>query len=552
MRRDFMQKFEAPIQNLEGKLAGFGSTLKVDRKKLFAEPEYFVTIVGEFSSGKSSILNRLFFGEKDAIPTAVLPETCLINEIRYGNSMSVALVSGGVEKDIDVSAISEVSKKELIEQKNDSMIKMECNDELLSDKVVFVDTPGVNSINDSHTDITFGYLPKSQFVLFVVDINHGGLTRSEIEFIKNKVFTVTQNNMFILINKSDCMISSDCEQIREQIVKDLANTGIRPERVCLVSGLKGTGIAELKATLKRELDAKRAEYYKNYTQSVIASFADLAIAELKLKLENIKKDTATFAADKAAMEKEVKSVKEKYRELDAQLEQKLNKLFEFYEIKIGQDFSEIANAICAKIKGVPLSKISGKDISEGIQVNLKKYMEDNFQPKFDKDMQKLLKEITADTESVLYGLGKDVKPDLTAPGKAISIALYAIELVIYNLVLPMGWIVAILGQRLGRTIFGKLTDLMEVPVKSIICNNVKKAFDNDIIPPFVEEFKSKKEDVKSAIAKGIEDSINSQISVVENGYSDRNIEMLKAHDSAKADIEAAIKDAEALKALAVN
>ena len=380
MRNDFMQKFEAPIRNLEGKLAEFGSTLKVDRTKLFAEPEYFVTIVGEFSAGKSSILNRLFFGEKDAIPTAVLPETCLINEIRYGDSQKATLVSGGVERDIDVSAISEVSKKELIEQKTGSMIKMECADDLLSDKVVFVDTPGVNSINDSHTDITFGYLPKSQFVLFVIDINNGGLSKSEIEFIKNKVFTVTQNNMFILLNKAESMPSSHCEKIRAQVIKDLANTGIKPERVCLVSGLKGTGIAE---------------YYKNYTQGLIANFAELAAAELKMKLVNIGKDANAFAADKAAMEAEIKAVSAKYERLEASLNTKIKAVFEQYDSKIATDLSQIAQKLCAVVNATDLSDITGDNLSEGVQVALKKYVETDLQPAFYNDITKLLSEISA-------------------------------------------------------------------------------------------------------------------------------------------------------------
>ena len=432
------------------------------------------------------------------------------------------------------------------------MIKMECADDLLSDKVVFVDTPGVNSINDSHTDITFGYLPKSQFVLFVVDINHGGLTRSELEFIKNKVFTVTQNNMFLLINKSDCMIASDCEQIREQIIRDLATTGIRPERVCLVSGLNGTGIAELKATLKRELDAKRAEYYKNYTQSIIASFAELAIAELKLKLANMSKDTETFAADRAAMEAEIKGVSARYDQLEANLNKKLNALFQHYDSKIAKDFSEIAQKLCVVVKETPLSDISSDDLSNGIQVQLRKYVEEDLQPAFYNDITKLLSEISVDAESLMGDFTTSISHDFWAPGKMAL--LFVLGNVLYNIILPGGWIIALIGQILVRTILPPLTGtgIMEKAVKQIICNIIQKSFNEEMISAFVENFNAKQEDVRLAITKGIEDAINSQIAMIENGYSEKNIEALKARDNVKADIEAAIKEAENLKVLAAN
>lgn len=549
MRNDFMQKFEAPIKNLEGKLAEFGSTLKVDREKLFTEPEYFVTVVGEFSSGKSSILNSLFFGGKETIPTGILPETCLINEIRYGDSDKAAIVSNGVERDIEVSAISEVSKKEAIGQKN-SMVKMECMDDLLSDKVVFVDTPGVESVNESHTDITFGYLPKSQFVLFVVDATTGAITKSGIDFIKNKVFTVTQNNMFILLNKADLMTASDGEKVRARIISDLANTGIKPERVCLVSGLKGTGIAELKATLKRELDAKRTEYYKNYTQNLIANFADLAIAELKLKLANIGKDAGTLAADKAAMEKEIKAVFEKYEQLDADLNRKVAAVFAKYDSKITKDLANIAAKLCVVVKETPLSDITGDNITEGVQVALKRYVENDLQPAFYDDIAKMLAEISADAESLMGDFCTGISHDFWAPGKLLSGILVAIEFVIYDLVLPMGWIVAILGQMLGRK-FIKLTSYMEKPVKALICDNIKKAFDEEMIPAFVDKFNAKQNEISLAIVNGIEDAVNAQRAVIENSYSEKNIEALKARDNAKASLESAIKDAESLKALAI-
>ncbi len=549
MRNDFMQKFEAPIKNLEGKLAEFGSTLKVDREKLFTEPEYFVTVVGEFSSGKSSILNSLFFGGKETIPTGILPETCLINEIRYGDSEKAAIVSNGVERDIEVSAISEVSKKEAIGQKN-SMVKMECMDDLLSDKVVFVDTPGVESVNESHTDITFGYLPKSQFVLFVVDATTGAITKSGIDFIKNKVFTVTQNNMFILLNKADLMTASDGEKVRARIISDLANTGIKPERVCLVSGLKGTGIAELKATLKRELDAKRTEYYKNYTQNLIANFADLAIAELKLKLANIGKDAGTLAADKAAMEKEIKAVFEKYEQLDADLNRKVAAVFAKYDGKITKDLANIAAKLCVVVKETPLSDITGDNITEGVQVALKRYVENDLQPAFYDDIAKMLAEISADAESLMGDFCTGISHDFWAPGKLLSGILVAIEFVIYDLVLPMGWIVAILGQMLGRK-FIKLTSYMEKPVKALICDNIKKAFDEEMIPAFVDKFNAKQNEISLAIVNGIEDAVNAQRAVIENSYSEKNIEALKARDNAKASLESAIKDAESLKALAI-
>ena len=540
MRNDSLQKFETPVKSLEEKLAEFGSTLKVS-EKLQAKPEYFVTVVGEFSAGKSSILNRLFFGDKDAIPAAVLPETCLINEIRYGTSVKAKIVSDGTERKVNISRISEVSKKE----KYDSMIKMECMDDLLSDKVVFVDTPGVNSINDSHAHITFGYLPKSQFVLFVIDINNGGFSKSGIDFIKNRVFKVIQNNMFILLNKSDSVITSECEQIREQVIKDLANTGIKPERVCLVSGLKGTGIAELKATLKRELDAKRAEYYKNYTHGLIANFAELAIAELKMKLANMGKDANAFAADKAAMEVEIEAVAEKYRRLNEKLCLKIENLFHDYEGKIKNELSDVTEQICSAVKKMPLNEISGDKLNRESQIALKKYLEDRLQPSFSNDLNELLEEMSTDLDGLFDGLNAGMNHDFRAPGKFLDRGLLGLDFILVFLPGKLGKILSILSflLKIGA----------EKGAKSFLfCRQIRKVFDEEFIPKFVTGFNSRHMEIEVAVKKETDNFMQSRIAVIESSYNTQNINALKAKSNAKNDIKSAIKEAEELKALLVS
>ena len=72
-----------------------------------------------------------------------------------------------------------------------------------------------------------------------------------------------------------------------------------------------------------------------------------------------------------------------------------------------------------------------------------------------------------------------------------------------------------------------------------------------MIPAFVDKFNAKQNEISLAIVNGIEDAVNAQRAVIENSYSEKNIEALKARDNAKASLESAIKDAESLKALAI-
>ena len=48
---------------------------------------------------------------------------------------------------------------------------------------MFVDTPGVGSLNISHAEATYGFLPNADLLLFVSDTN-AGFTETELNFLK--------------------------------------------------------------------------------------------------------------------------------------------------------------------------------------------------------------------------------------------------------------------------------------------------------------------------------------------------------------------------------
>ena len=112
----------------------------------------FVPVVGEFSSGKSSLLNR-FIG-KDVLPIAMEAKTSVPTELYY----SPEEYAEGVSEDGRVERLQTISD----ENNKFVCIRRYINSESLKNvqPIIFVDMPGFDSGFDQHNKSIFTYLDK--------------------------------------------------------------------------------------------------------------------------------------------------------------------------------------------------------------------------------------------------------------------------------------------------------------------------------------------------------------------------------------------------------
>ena len=120
----------------------------------------FVPVVGEFSSGKSSILNE-FIGKK-ILPENMTPATSIPTELYY----SPEEYEEGVYEDGRVERLQTISD----ENNKFVCIRRYINSEALKNvqPIIFVDMPGFDSGIDQHNKAIFTYLDKGcHYVVFV-------------------------------------------------------------------------------------------------------------------------------------------------------------------------------------------------------------------------------------------------------------------------------------------------------------------------------------------------------------------------------------------------
>lgn len=184
-------------------------SLKKDEasKTLERNKEVKIPFIGDFSAGKSSLLNA-FMGV-DLLPTNLTPETAVSYQLYYDTREHLVIVRGdGSTEEAPVDAI-----KSLKLTPNDMVNVYVNNDkirELNARGIVLVDMPGIDSGIEAHNNAITKYLQEGTIFVIVADAEQGTLRNSAISFIREiKQYSLSAA---VLINKADKKSQSDMQQ----------------------------------------------------------------------------------------------------------------------------------------------------------------------------------------------------------------------------------------------------------------------------------------------------------------------------------------------------
>ena len=176
--------------------------------EMLKKKELMLVAVGEAKRGKSSALNA-FLNEKDPLfPVDINLCTNVVTIVRYGERESVEayIEDPKAENGCRVEKITREQIADYVSEKGNpnnyrqvKLLNIRVPNHMLKEGVVFVDTPGVGSLNIEHAETTYGFLPYADVMLFVSDAD-SGLTQSELNFLK-RGYKYCKNILFPLTKK---------------------------------------------------------------------------------------------------------------------------------------------------------------------------------------------------------------------------------------------------------------------------------------------------------------------------------------------------------------
>lgn len=215
------------------------------KRKSWLDGKTTIAFVGEFSAGKTSIVNRILSQDDPSIPrlpVSTKATTAIPTYIAGGQAVSYSFISGDAKrKTILEETFKKVSKDVLDQVKGvSSLIKyfvMTYKNPNL-DGLSILDTPGFNSNDSEDRERTIEVINECDALFWVFDVNAGTINRSSISTIKEKL----NKPLYVVINKVDTKAASEVQKVEDLIKQTLAEEGLKVEQFIRFSAKESLNI----------------------------------------------------------------------------------------------------------------------------------------------------------------------------------------------------------------------------------------------------------------------------------------------------------------------
>ncbi|MCQ2051819.1 MAG: dynamin family protein [Bacteroidaceae bacterium] len=280
------------------------------RKKSWVSGKTSIAFVGEFSAGKTSIVNRILSQDDPSVPLLPVSTKATTAIPTYISGAPGALYQF-VTPDNSLKCISEDTfkkvNKEVLDQIHgvSSLIKYFVigykNPNL--DNLSILDTPGFNSNDPEDADRTIEVINECDALFWVFDVNAGTVNRSSLNLIKENL----TKPLYIVINKVDTKPESEVDKVEKLITSTLQSAEINFEKIIRFSS---------KATLSDIMDPISQINRDTNQDNYLAALKDV-IAQWVKELND---DVLEQKRNSDSLSKKIDSICDKYNKANAALE----------------------------------------------------------------------------------------------------------------------------------------------------------------------------------------------------------------------------------------
>lgn len=204
------------------------------KKKSWVAGKTSIAFVGEFSAGKTSIVNRILSQDNPDVPLLPVSTKATTAIPTYISGAGGPLYQF-VSPDNNLKGISSETfrkvNKEVLDQVHgvSSLIKyfvMGYKNPVLNNLSI-LDTPGFNSNDPEDANRTIEVINECDALFWVFDVNAGTVNRTSLQLIKNHL----TKPLYIVINKVDTKPQSEVDKVEKLITATLAEAQIQCQGV---------------------------------------------------------------------------------------------------------------------------------------------------------------------------------------------------------------------------------------------------------------------------------------------------------------------------------
>lgn len=259
-----------------------------------------IPLLGEFSSGKTSLINALT--DSKALETATKPTTATIFEIHFGAPFNHAQVLKGNGDQEEITDISTLKNERLSDA---TVVTVFDTSKNVSPYTILIDTPGISSPDPRHQQVLMDFLPQADALLLVIDINQPPLTKSLSEFLKSASLSDIEIN--VVLTKSETKSTVEIASAKKDFMK---NCDFNIRKLVAVSAFKND-LSEL-YTLFKEIESRKNDILNNSMSHRLKTISEQILANIETLLN------ASF--DTSSLQSEIQTQKNNLRKIHRRID----------------------------------------------------------------------------------------------------------------------------------------------------------------------------------------------------------------------------------------
>lgn len=221
-----------------------------------------LVVLGEFNHGKSTVVNALL--GQEVLPMGITPTTAVITHLVHADAPRAAIKErrGGALREVSYEGLGELIRHEEESTEEPEYVEIGYPNDFLSEGLILVDTPGVNDISRQKVEITYGYLPRADVILYVLDATQV-LKKSEVSFIRDRLLKANRDRILFVLGKLDALSEDEAREV-EAYARQRLETLIGPVELFAFSAR-----AALDAQKKGQAPSGEFEAFRSYVQQFV-------------------------------------------------------------------------------------------------------------------------------------------------------------------------------------------------------------------------------------------------------------------------------------------
>lgn len=357
--------------------------------------QLILPLIGEFSAGKTSLINALT--DSKVLEIASRPTTATLYQIFFGSTENKAVA---------LTAEGESVELQLDSMKNEELLKyptvnlFDTSTKVPKD-IIFVDTPGLSSPDPKHSEVLISILPRVDAILLTVDANQP-ITRSLLAFVKE--MRLAEKPIYLILNKTDTKSTGELQDLKAGIARDI---DLPIDSVVCTSASTG-GVSELQQLLTKIQGQK--------TQ-IIAKVDVLRTKELIGELRSFIAEILRSSSSPQELKEAVRAQERELERLQSNIRQLMERVEEKLSDKVDETQSTLRTQLWSSLNGILSKKgISYNDAIKAEVINVKTILLQNFT----RQVATTIREVNASSRDIRVQLPSAETIDLSQLGDQVD------------------------------------------------------------------------------------------------------------------------------------